>query len=340
MPPGRRTVLGAALAAPALIRPARAAPQPRTLHISHHFPQSDGEHGDFRDRLVRRFAADVTARSNGALSFEIYPGGTLMRPAAQFSGLRHGALDLTLCPLAFGAHDIPEAAIGMVPGMVTTDAQAAAWKNAEAGRHLATTLVRHGVRILSWAWLPCAIASGHTAVTVPTECRDLRIRSGSPPMAETLKAAGARAAPLLSEAVTKALRKGQIDAAVVSSTSLISFRVQESAGFVTTARNATCGYSLEPLLVSEQLFMQLPRDQQGVLVAAGAAQDAFAAACARADANAVGDIFAEAGRTVHDLDQDNLQHWISLAVTTGWKSFAAGSPACAELLRLAAEVPA
>jgi TRAP-type C4-dicarboxylate transport system substrate-binding protein len=136
------------------------------------------------------------------------------------------------------------------------------------------------------------------------------------------------------------MRKGQIDAAVVSSTSCISFHVQEAAGFVTTGRHLTCGYSLEPLLVSEQLLVQLPREQQALLVAAGAAQDAFAADCARADARAVGDIFAEAGRTVHDLDQADLQHWQSLAVTTGWKSFAAGNAACAELLHLATEVPA
>jgi TRAP-type C4-dicarboxylate transport system substrate-binding protein len=337
---GRRAVLGAALAAPALIRPARAAPEPRAIRVGHHFPESKDDHGDFRDRLVRRFAADVTARTKGALTFEIFPGATLVRPAAQFSGLRHGALDMTICPLAFGSYEVPEAAIGMVPGLVTTDAQAASWKDAPVGQHLAAVMVKRGVRILTWAWLPCAIATRQAPITVPDDCRGLKIRSGSQPMADTVKAAGAKSAPLLSEAINKALRKGQIDAAVVASTSLLSFNVRDAATAVTTARLSTCGYSLEPLMISEQLYVQLPRDQQAALVAAGAAQNEFAAQEARADADAVGAVFSEAGRAVRDMDREELQRWVTLAVATGWKTYAAGGKTCAELLQLATEVPA
>ena len=50
---------------------ARIAQTAGTLKISHQFPGGTIDSGDFRDRLVRKFAADVEKRTTGA--FEIYP---------------------------------------------------------------------------------------------------------------------------------------------------------------------------------------------------------------------------------------------------------------------------
>ncbi|MGA9267975.1 MAG: C4-dicarboxylate ABC transporter, partial [Rhodomicrobium sp.] len=101
----RAFVGGVALsfAAPSILR-AQAA---RTLRISHQFPGGAIDQGDFRDRLCRKFAAAVEQRANGALKFEIYPGSSLMKTNAQFSALRKGALDFSLCPLAYAGGEIP-----------------------------------------------------------------------------------------------------------------------------------------------------------------------------------------------------------------------------------------
>src|SRR5215212_11621417 len=97
----RRNLLQTAVAAPAILtfglgRNARAA---TTLKISHQFPGGTINEGDFRDRLCRRFAADIEKRSNGALKAAVYPGASLMKTNAQFSALRKGALDISLYPL-------------------------------------------------------------------------------------------------------------------------------------------------------------------------------------------------------------------------------------------------
>ena len=63
MPITRRTALGAALAAPALLRARSGKAAARVLKISHQFPGGTAEQGDFRDRLVRRFAAEVQKRT-------------------------------------------------------------------------------------------------------------------------------------------------------------------------------------------------------------------------------------------------------------------------------------
>ena len=47
------------------------------LKISHQFPGGTATEGDFRDRLCRRFSAEIGKRTNGALKGTVYPGSSL-----------------------------------------------------------------------------------------------------------------------------------------------------------------------------------------------------------------------------------------------------------------------
>jgi TRAP-type C4-dicarboxylate transport system substrate-binding protein len=71
----RRSVLTSALAAPAIAASTRlgsAAPA-QTLKISHQFPGGTIDEGDFRDRLCRKFAAELEKRTDGAIAAQVYP---------------------------------------------------------------------------------------------------------------------------------------------------------------------------------------------------------------------------------------------------------------------------
>ena len=62
-----RVLAGALVAACSLgITAAGHAQTPKVIKISHQFPASTGEDGDFRDRLAKKFAAEVEKRTNGA----------------------------------------------------------------------------------------------------------------------------------------------------------------------------------------------------------------------------------------------------------------------------------
>src|ERR1700737_2273257 len=112
----RRHVLTSALAAPAILRfgPAQAA---TTLKISHQFPGGTIDKGDFRDRLCRMFAQEVTKRSGGEIVGEIYPNSSLVKTNAQFSAMRKGALDISLYPMPYAGGELPETNIALTPGV-------------------------------------------------------------------------------------------------------------------------------------------------------------------------------------------------------------------------------
>src|SRR6266446_6544317 len=148
----RRCVLAGALSAPAVVASTRlgsAAPA-QTLKISHQFPGGTIDEGDFRDRLCKKFAVELEKRTNGAVAGQIYPNSSLMKTVAQFSAVRKGALDLSFYPISYGGGEYAELNIGLMPGLVSSYVQGAAWKTSAVGQKLSAFLAEKGVIILSW----------------------------------------------------------------------------------------------------------------------------------------------------------------------------------------------
>jgi TRAP-type C4-dicarboxylate transport system substrate-binding protein len=330
----RRRFVGSLASLP-LVGLARHVGAAEPMKISHQFPGGTLEAGDFRDRLCRKFAAEVEARSKGALKFQIYPGSSLMKTVAQFSALRHGALDMTLYPIPYAGGEVPELNIGLMPGIVTSYEQGAKWRNAEVGKALTDLLADKGIVIVSWIWQAGGVASRAAPLVNPEDAKGMKVRGGSREMDLMLKAAGAAVLSLPSNEIYAAMQTGAADAAMTSSTSLISFRLEEVSKYLTTGRNKAYWFMLEPLLISKEIFDKLPRDQQQIILQVGVDMEKFGTEQAKIDDKLVADIYAKAGAKVVDLDQATVAKWQALAREAAWKDYAAKSPGCARILQLA-----
>ena len=331
----RRAILQAALAAAPLLLFGRQTLAADALKISHQFPGGTIDSGDFRDRLCRKFAQEVEARTKGALRFQIYPGSSLMKTVAQFSALRKGALDLSLYPIPYAGGEVPELNLGLMPGLVTSYEQAATWKNAEIGKALTELLLEKGIVIVSWVWQAGGVASRATPLVNPEDAKGLKVRGGSKEMDMILKAAGASVLSLPSNEIYAAMQTGAADAAMTSSTSLISFRLEEVSKHLTTGRGRAYWFMLEPLLMAKSVFDKLPKDQQQAIMQAGAEMEKFGSEQAKVDDRQVAEIYAKAGAKVYDLDEKAIKKWQALARDTAWKDYADKSPNCARMLKLA-----
>ncbi|MBI3729086.1 MAG: TRAP transporter substrate-binding protein DctP [Burkholderiales bacterium] len=333
----RRTVLQALSLAPlaAAWSPLTAWAQSTALKISHQFPGGTLEEGDFRDRLCRMFAAEVQKRTNGSLKFEIYPGSSLMKTNAQFSSMRKGALDLSLVPLSYAGGEVPEVNIGLMPGLVPSYEVGAAWKNAEVGRELNKLLLDKGIVVVSWIWQAGGVASRTKAVVDPDDVKGMKIRGGSREVDLVLKAAGAAVVSLPSNEIYAAMQTGAMEAAMTSSTSLISFRLEEVSKFLTSGRGQSYWYMFEPLMMSKTIFDKLTKDQQNTIMTVGAELEAFAIKAAKQDDIAVATVYEKKGAKVVDLNAATVKKWQAIARTTAWKDYADKNENCAKLLKLA-----
>jgi len=336
----RRHVLVGALATPALIASTRlgsAAPAV-TLKISHQFPGGTIDEGDFRDRLCRRFAAELEKRTNGEVAGQVYPNSSLMKTVAQFSAMRKGALDISLYPISYAGGEFAELNIGLMPGLVSSYKQGAAWKSSAIGAKFDAFVREKGVIILSWIWQAGGVASRGNPIVMPDDAKGLKIRGGSREMDMMLQAAGATTLNTPSNELYAAMQTGACDAAITSSTSLISFRLEEVAKSLTTGRGKSYWFMLEPLVMSKQIFDGLSKSQQDVIVALGTELEAFGTKEAMADDEKVADVYAKKGAKVADLDEATVDKWRTIARDTAWKDYAAKSALSAELIKLAEDV--
>lgn len=307
----------------------------KTLNISHQFPGGTIQSGDFRDRLCRKFAESVEKRTKGALKFQVYPGSSLMKTNAQFSALRKGALDISLFPMPYAGGEVPEVNIGLMPALVTSYEQAAKWKTAEVGRLLTKALEDKGIVILSWVWQAGGVASRSKPIVLPDDVKGMKIRGGSREFDMMLKAAGASVISLPSNEIYAAMQTGAMDAAYTSSTSFMSFKLEELAKGFTSARNKSYWFMLEPLLMSKQIFDALPKDQRDALMAAGAEMEKFGLEAAKDDDKTAALAYARAGSKVVDLDAAIVEKWRVIARQTAWKDYSEKNPTCAALLAAA-----
>ena len=335
----RRHLLASSLAAPAImslgLNAARAA---TTLKLSHQFPGGTIDEGDFRDRMCRKFAQAIAERSKGALEVQVYPGSSLMKTNAQFAAMRKGALDMSLYPSPYAGGEIAEMNIGLMPALVSSYEQAVAWKKAPVGKKLTELLDQKGIILVSWVWQAGGVASRERPLYAPADAKGLKVRGGSREMDLMMKQAGAATLSIPSSESYAAMQTGACDAVITSSTSLISFRLEELAKALTSGRERSYWFMLEPIMMSKTVFSGLPKDQQDLIMTVGAELEAFGQAGAKADDTKVEEIFTKAGAKVQNLDEATLGKWRDIARETAWKDYAGKNANCAELLKLAEQV--
>ncbi|MBO0751245.1 MAG: TRAP transporter substrate-binding protein DctP, partial [Bradyrhizobiaceae bacterium] len=189
-----------------------------------------------------------------------------------------------------------------------------------------------------WVWQAGGVASRSTTIVSPDDAKGLKVRGGSREMDMVLQAAGATTLATPSNELYAAMQTGACDAAITSSTSLISFRLEEVAKSLTTGRGKSYWFMLEPLIMSKQVFDAMPKAHRDAIVALGAELEEFGTKEAKADDQKVAEVYAKKGAKVADLDEATVDKWRAIARDTAWKDYAGKTALSAELLKLAEQV--
>ena len=168
--------------------------------------------------------------------------------------------------------------------------------------------------------------------------KGMKVRGGSREMDLMFKEAGAAVVSLPSNEVYAAMQTGAVDAAVTSSTSLISFRMEELAKNLAGGGGKSYWFMFEPLLMSKQIFDALPKDQRDAIMDVGADMEAFGYEAAMADDKSVVDIYSKKGVVVDAMNDDVLSQWKEIARRSAWKDYSDKSAGHDQLMKLAVEL--
>src|SRR5689334_25361421 len=130
-------------------------------------------------------------------------------------------------------------------------------------------LADKGILLLTWVWRAGGVASRSKPIVAPEDAKALKVRGGSREMYMVLQTAGASVLSVPSNEIYTAMQTGACDAGITSSTSLISFRLEEVSKFLTSGAKASYWFMLEPLMMSKQIFDAMPKNHQDILAPVG-----------------------------------------------------------------------
>ena len=302
------------------------AAEAREFRISHQWSADI----DARDRAARVFVAEVQKRVPG-LTFSIHPRSSLgIKPAEQFDALVDGRAELAIYPLFYGTKKVPEFSIGLLPGVPANTELALLLKGSEFEEKVQALAMENGVRILTWWWLGGGVASRTQEIGGPETVRDLTIRTGDKAFDLMMQAAGGDTPSMPSTEIAKRMEAGELDSALTSFESFVSFRIYEHSKHATLG-----GYgiwtSFQPLIMSKAAWDSLsPKEQQAFEEAAEISNAYFQDTQRDALKSAV-DAFTKAGAEVRELTFDEYAAWLTTAKVSSWEEYQKISPVAADL---------
>lgn len=302
----------------------------RELRISHQFAEGDARHA-----LAEDFAKAVAEKTQGELTFKIFPSQALFKSAAQYDALSKGALDLSVFPLAYASGKVPELDVTLMPCIITSVEEGMAWRNKPIGKKVEDICEARGMKILTWLWYAGGIGSRGKPVILPEDSKQLKFRAAGKMFEFMLNQAGASITSMPSSEIYMALQTKVLDACLTSAESFVSYRLYEQLEYLNTPDQYSVWYMAEPIVIGMKTWESLTPTQQAAVTEVGLSLEKKAAQIS-VEANAVvSKVFQENGVKTHAMTLAEWQVWEKLAKETAWKEFAAKVPGGQGLLDLA-----
>lgn len=304
-PMRRRAVLAAALsplAAPALLRPARAQGT-AVMRLSHQFPPSH-----HNAQVMAAFAEDVKARSKGSVEVQVFPAEQLARAAENFPGVARGAFEAAAAVNFQWGSTLPEMNAMTIPYQFSGLEAIRKFPGSEAAKFLEGLLARKAVRNLMWLYTSrqAIFTSNRKPIVTTEDFRGLKVRGLNPLTDHALTAVGAAAVAMPGPEVPQALQSGLLDAGLTDLSAAVSRRFYEFQKFGTIAPYFTV---ISHVYVNPRWWNGLREEQRAAIEAAArkAEQDQIGVTEKTAE-DAVTELRAR-GMTLHEQTAAETASW-------------------------------
>ena len=252
----------AAVAALAILGASLGATAQTTLRFGH----ANGE-GEIAADLFEEFAEKVAARTDGAVTIQIFPNEQLGRENELVQQAKAGAIDITAPSMASASLLVPSLEIPSAPFLWANWEEAQAIIMGEAMQPSFDELAaEHNLRPLSkiwyWGWRNFTFA-GHE-VRGPADMAGLRVRVPEQPVwIGMVQAFGASPTPVAFSDVYSALQQGVVDGQENPIPTIYTRRFYEVQDYVVMSRHMLQN---NMLLINSTSFDNLEHEHQLVLL--------------------------------------------------------------------------
>jgi tripartite ATP-independent transporter DctP family solute receptor len=292
------------------------AAQAQTLRFAHPVPESDVQH-----TMAMFFAEQVQARSNGAVTVQIFPQGQLGNDSAMIDGARSGIIDIVLVGLNNFTGLVPEAGVFELPFMFPERDLAYAALDGDVGAGISARFTQHGLTVLGYPENGYRqMSNSRGPIRTPADLAGINMRTNnSRALNDMFAVLGANPIQLPVAELYTALETGVVDAQDHPIGVVLSFKYDEVQKYLTLTRHA---YSALGLMMNSASFERLSAENQAIVreVAAEAVAMQRAMAADR-ETSMIDELVARGMELNTDVDAAAFQ----AAVTPVWDAFIAAN---------------
>lgn len=273
-----RTTLAASLTMLAVAAGSGGAQAQIKLRVADSFPS-----GHYLTKvIIQPFMAEVTKRTNGAVTFEYFPSQQLGKATDMLTLTQTGVTNIGYVAPAYVSEKMPLSEAAMLPGAFQTSCQGtmAYAKAAREGAIAAQDYGTNKIRLLMAVTLPpYQILTVKAPVRTEADLKGLKLRSTGGAQDLTLRNIGSVPVRMAAPETYESLSRGTLDGVLFPLDSVISYNVEKIVRYSTEGANFSSfivAYS-----ISDMAWNGLPAEVKSVITQVS--EEITRSACASVD---------------------------------------------------------
>ncbi|UWQ39663.1 TRAP transporter substrate-binding protein (plasmid) [Leisingera aquaemixtae] len=276
--------------------------------------------GSSQEGTGKFFIEALEEKSGGKHTATMFLNGQLGSEQDTVNEAAIGTLDMSLLAINNVTPFSPTVGVFTLPYVILSLEDAEKLTQGPIGQELTENTIRDaGVRILAWTYTGFRrLTNSKKPVTTVADLQDLVIRvPKNEIMIATYKAWGINPTPMAWSETFTGLQTKVVDGQDNPYTTINSMKFYEVQEYVTNLRYI---FSIEPLIVSEAVFQDLPEEDQQILIEAGKEATVKSAQYLRDIEAQIKDELIGKGMQIDDPANDEAE-FIKLATEAVWPKF-------------------
>ena len=276
--------------------------------------------GSSQEATGKGFVKALEELSGGKHTATLFLNGQLGSEQDTVNEAAIGTLDMSILAINNITPFSPTVGVFTLPYVILSLEDAEKLTQGPIGQELtANTINDAGVRIIAWTYTGFRVlTNSKKPVKSVADLQGLVIRvPKNEIMIDTYKSWGISPTPMAWSETFAGLQTKVVDGQDNPYTTINAMKFYEVQKYVTNIRYI---FSIEPLIVSEQVFQELSAEDQEIVLNAGKAATAASATFLREKEAEIKDILIEKGMEISDPENDEAE-FIDLATNAVWPKF-------------------
>lgn len=276
--------------------------------------------GGTQHELGKAFAESLKEKTGGKFTADLFPNSQLGDEQDTVNDAAMGLLDFSILAINNVTPFSPSVAVLTLPYVIQSAEEAKKLTLGEVGKELTENTIRDaGVRIVGWSYSGFRVlTNSKRPIKTLEDLKGLVIRvPKNELMIASYKSWGINPSPLAWSETFTALQQRVVDGQDNPYITISAMKFNEVQKYITNIRYL---FSLEPLIVSEQIFQQQSPDIQQAILDAGMEATEHSFTYLQETESRIKDELVTAGMEISDPANDEKE-WIEAATTQVWPAF-------------------